>query len=91
MRAMAGLHRPRPGEVVFGGRQVARLPAHRIAALGMALVPKRQVFPELTVDENLELGAHRVAADRRQARRAACAVSQAGRTRIASGRVAVGR
>jgi ABC-type branched-subunit amino acid transport system ATPase component len=60
LRAIAGLHRPVRGEVFFDGRQIARLPAHRIAALGLVLVPEgRQVFANLTVQENIELGAYR--------------------------------
>ena len=59
MRAIAGLLRPVSGAIAFGGEEVARLPAHRIAALGVALVPEgRQVFPELSVQHNLELGAY---------------------------------
>jgi branched-chain amino acid transport system ATP-binding protein len=68
MRAIAGLLRPVAGGIAFGDEDVARLPAHQIAVRGLALVPEgRQVFPELTVLHNLELGAfrrkERVAAD----------------------------
>ncbi|NEU14391.1 ATP-binding cassette domain-containing protein [Methylobacterium sp. BTF04] len=59
MRALAGLLRPVQGGIVLEDRAVAALPAHRIARLGLALVPEgRQVFPELTVVENIRLGAH---------------------------------
>ena len=59
MRALAGLIRPVEGSVVLQDRPIAALPAHRIARLGLALVPEgRQVFPELTVVENIRLGAH---------------------------------
>ncbi|MCJ2078867.1 branched-chain amino acid ABC transporter ATP-binding protein/permease [Methylobacterium sp. E-016] len=59
MRALAGLLRPVAGGIVLEDRGVATLPAHRIARLGLALVPEgRQVFPELTVVENIRLGAH---------------------------------
>ncbi|MCJ2081183.1 ATP-binding cassette domain-containing protein [Methylobacterium sp. J-090] len=59
MRALAGLLRPVTGGIVLEDRAVAGLPAHRIARLGLALVPEgRQVFPELTVVENIRLGAH---------------------------------
>jgi ABC-type branched-subunit amino acid transport system ATPase component/ABC-type branched-subunit amino acid transport system permease subunit len=58
MRAIAGLHRPIAGGVSFGREELARLPAHRMAALGVVLVPEgRQVFPELSVLDNLWLGA----------------------------------
>jgi len=58
MRAIAGLLRPVTGGIAFEGEDVARLPAHKIAPRGLALVPEgRQVFPELSVLHNLELGA----------------------------------
>ncbi|MEQ4598353.1 MAG: ATP-binding cassette domain-containing protein, partial [Methylobacteriaceae bacterium] len=58
MRSLAGLLRPVEGSVVLADTPVAALPAHRIARLGLALVPEgRQVFPELTVVENIRLGA----------------------------------
>jgi ABC-type branched-subunit amino acid transport system ATPase component len=59
MRALAGLLRPVDGRIVLEDRSIAHLPAHAIARLGLALVPEgRQVFPELTVIENIRLGAH---------------------------------
>jgi branched-chain amino acid transport system ATP-binding protein/branched-chain amino acid transport system permease protein len=59
MRAIAGLLRPVDGEVILDDRRIERSEAHRIAARGLALVPEgRQVFPELTVYDNLELGAN---------------------------------
>ncbi|MDR7039693.1 ABC-type branched-subunit amino acid transport system ATPase component/ABC-type branched-subunit amino acid transport system permease subunit [Methylobacterium sp. BE186] len=58
MRALSGLLRPVQGSIVLADRPVAELPAHAIARLGLALVPEgRQVFPELTVIENIRLGA----------------------------------
>jgi len=59
MRAISGLLRPVGGEILLEDRSIARLEAHRIAASGLSLVPEgRQVFPELTVYDNLVLGAH---------------------------------
>ena len=59
MRAVAGLLRPVEGEVILDDHRIERAEAHRIAARGLALVPEgRQVFPELTVYDNLELGAN---------------------------------
>jgi branched-chain amino acid transport system ATP-binding protein len=59
MRAIAGLLRPVDGEVILDDRRIERSEAHRIAARGLALVPEgRQVFSELTVYDNLELGAN---------------------------------
>jgi branched-chain amino acid transport system ATP-binding protein len=58
MRAVSGLLRPVAGDVVLDDVSIARLEAHRIAARGLALVPEgRQVFPELTVADNIRLGA----------------------------------
>ncbi|MCC0805756.1 ATP-binding cassette domain-containing protein [Methylobacterium sp. W2] len=59
MRALSGLLRPVEGSVILEDRSIASLPAHAIARFGLALVPEgRQVFPELSVVENLRLGAH---------------------------------
>ncbi|WP_019903156.1 branched-chain amino acid ABC transporter ATP-binding protein/permease [Methylobacterium sp. 77] len=59
MRSLSGLLRPVEGAVILEDRAIAGLPAHAIARLGLALVPEgRQVFPELSVVENLRLGAH---------------------------------
>ncbi len=65
MKAIAGLLRPITGDVVLADAPVAALAAHQIARKGLALVPEgRQVFPELSVRDNLLLGAHaRGAAD----------------------------
>jgi len=60
LRSLAGLIRPTGGSVQFAGRHIQNLPPHVIANLGLALVPEgRQLFPEHTVRENLELGAYR--------------------------------
>lgn len=59
LRAISGLVRPTSGTITFLGTNIASLPAYQIAALGIAHVPEgRQVFPELTVKENLEIGAY---------------------------------
>ncbi len=59
LAAIAGLHRPIGGSVVFDGRDVSRLPAHAIARLGLALVPEgRRLFAHQTVRANLILGAY---------------------------------
>jgi branched-chain amino acid transport system ATP-binding protein len=58
LRAVAGIRPPARGEVVFEGRSLASVPAHRRAELGIALVPEgRNLWPQMTVRENLELGA----------------------------------
>jgi branched-chain amino acid transport system ATP-binding protein len=59
LRTIAGLVRPRSGEIAFDGRDVSRLATERVVALGCSLVPEgRQVFAPMPVRENLLLGAH---------------------------------
>ena len=59
MRALAGLHRPVDGGISLAGEALESLPAHRVVARGVALVPEgRQVFPELSVLDNIRLGAY---------------------------------
>ena len=61
MRAISGLLRPQVGRIQFGGRNIAGQAAHRIAAAGLRQVPEgRQCFAELTVAQNLALGAYLV-------------------------------
>ena len=59
IRSILGLTPPRKGKVVFGERDLTRLPTHRIVAEGIACIPEgRKIFPRLTVVENLRLGAY---------------------------------
>jgi branched-chain amino acid transport system ATP-binding protein len=59
LRAISGLIRLTSGTITFLGADLAALPPHKIAEMGIAHVPEgRQVFPELTVKENLEVGAY---------------------------------
>ena len=59
LRAISGLVRLTAGRITFDGADIAALPPYRVAELGIAHVPEgRQVFPELTVQENLEIGAY---------------------------------
>ena len=58
MRAVSGLRPPRAGRIRFDGTDITGWPAHRIAAAGLRQVPEgRQIFAELTVAENLRIGA----------------------------------
>jgi branched-chain amino acid transport system ATP-binding protein len=58
MGALSGLLRPVGGSILFAGNEVATFAAHRIASEGLVLVPEgRQVFPELTVIDNVRMGA----------------------------------
>jgi len=59
LRAISGLVRLAAGRIAFAGADIAALPPYRVAELGIAHVPEgRQVFPEMTVQENLEIGAY---------------------------------
>ena len=59
LRAISGLQRAQAGAVVFDGRDITQLPAHEIVKLGLAHVPEgRMVFANLTVLENLQMGAY---------------------------------
>jgi ABC-type branched-subunit amino acid transport system ATPase component len=59
MRALSGLLRPVSGSIALAGNAIERREAHAIVGAGLILVPEgRQVFPELTVRDNLLLGAH---------------------------------
>lgn len=58
VRSVVGLTQPRSGKVVFDGANITSLPPFKKAALGMALIPQgRDIFPSLTVRENLVIGA----------------------------------
>ncbi|WP_342620120.1 ABC transporter ATP-binding protein [Rhodoferax sp. GW822-FHT02A01] len=54
IKCLFGLLEPKAGEIAFGGKRTERLASHQIAKLGLGLVPEgRQIFPNLTVEENL--------------------------------------
>jgi branched-chain amino acid transport system ATP-binding protein len=58
IRTIAGIERPRAGRISFRGRDTTRLESHQICNLGIGQVAEgRQVFPSLSVEENLEMGA----------------------------------
>jgi len=59
LRALSGLEKASSGEILFEGKDIAKNPANEIVAMGMSHVPEgRRVFANLTVYENLELGAY---------------------------------
>lgn len=65
--AISGLVKPKAGRIVFDGQEISSLEAHQLPGLGLAHVPEgRRVFPQMTVQENLEMGAY---ASRVRARR----------------------
>ena len=58
LRVISGLIRPRQGRIGFGGQDLTQVPAHALPGLGIAHVPEnRRLFPHLTVEENLRVGA----------------------------------
>jgi branched-chain amino acid transport system ATP-binding protein len=59
LKTIAGLNRPRRGEILFAGREIASLRPEEVVGAGISLVPEgRRLFCRLTVKENLELGAY---------------------------------
>src|SRR6185503_7676176 len=59
LRAVSGLLKVRGGEILYQGRNIANLPAHQIVKLGISQVPEgRMIFANLTVHENLRMGAY---------------------------------
>jgi branched-chain amino acid transport system ATP-binding protein len=57
LKSIAGLLPSRPEAIVFAGEAVGNMPAHRVVARGIALVPEgRRLFPSLSVEENLLIG-----------------------------------
>src|SRR5689334_17014181 len=61
LRAISGLLKPRGGRITFAGNDITRLTPHRIVHAGISHVPEgRQIFANLTVRENLELGGFQV-------------------------------
>ncbi|WP_097459998.1 ABC transporter ATP-binding protein [Mangrovitalea sediminis] len=58
LRSITGIVKPTSGRIIFEGEDVTRLPTHAKAELGLVLVPEgRQLFADMTVEENLEMGA----------------------------------
>lgn len=67
LRTVAGLIKPTAGRITFEGRDITRLPAHEVVDLGITLIPEgRQLFADMTVHENLLMGAYRAEARAKQ-------------------------
>ena len=59
LHTITGLLSPKRGSVMFEGKEITKVPAHKIVSMGMAHVPEgRRVFAELSVYENLKMGAY---------------------------------
>ncbi|OMH40778.1 ABC transporter ATP-binding protein [Desulfurobacterium indicum] len=59
LMSICGVVPPRSGEIIFNSEPIHRLPPHKIVAKGIVQVPEgRMIFPELTVMENLDMGAY---------------------------------
>ena len=65
-KVIAGALAPRTGRIQFAGAEIAGVPSHQVMRRGLVLVPEgRLVFPQMTIEENLQIGAHK---ERRPAR-----------------------
>jgi branched-chain amino acid transport system ATP-binding protein len=72
IRSILGLTPPNKGRIRFGGKDLTGLPTHRVIAAGVACIPEgRRVFPKLTVEENLRIGAYQETSDSAVAERLA--------------------
>jgi branched-chain amino acid transport system ATP-binding protein len=58
LKTISGILRPNKGRILFEGKEIHTLPPHQIVKLGVVQVPEgREIFPDLTVQENLRMGA----------------------------------
>ena len=74
IRAILGLTPPHTGTIRFDGQSIERLPTHRVIASGISCIPEgRKVFPKMTVEENLRVGAYQ----QREAAEVARSIEQA--------------
>ena len=63
INAIAGILRPRHGKILIDGADVTTIPGHRVCEHGVAIVPEgRRLFTQMSVQDNLELGAYRAGA-----------------------------
>lgn len=59
LNTVAGLIKPKSGDIIFDGQGIIGIPAHKIVSKGMALCPEgRRIFQQLSVKENLEMGSY---------------------------------
>ena len=58
IRTIAGMHKPSAGTILFNGQDITGQPSHKVCDLGIGQVAEgRQIFPSMTIKENLEMGA----------------------------------
>ena len=70
IRSVLGLTPARTGTIEFNGKPIGQLPTHRVIACGIACIPEgRKVFPKMTVEENLRVGAYQERDEREVIRR----------------------
>jgi branched-chain amino acid transport system ATP-binding protein len=59
LQTITGMIQPSAGEIIFDGKDITKIPGHKIVSMGMAHVPEgRRVFAQLSVYENLKMGAY---------------------------------
>lgn len=69
LKSIFGFVKPQKGEILVKGRDIMDVPAHKLVDLGISYIPQQQsVFPHMTVEENLELGAWSFRRDRERIR-----------------------
>jgi branched-chain amino acid transport system ATP-binding protein len=89
VNAIGGIHRATRGTIAMDGKSLVRLSAHRVCDAGIAVVPEgRRIFPQMSVLENLDLGAYRRAARRTRDEKLAWVYELFPRLRERSGQIA---
>ncbi|QUH25612.1 ABC transporter ATP-binding protein [Serpentinicella alkaliphila] len=59
LKTICGLIKPKSGSIIFDNKEITNMNPHEIVKLGLSMSPEgRQIFPKMTVEENLELGAY---------------------------------
>jgi branched-chain amino acid transport system ATP-binding protein len=70
IRSILGLTPPNKGEITFEGESLLKLPTHKVIGRGIACIPEgRKIFPKMTVEENLRVGAYQISDDSETRRR----------------------
>lgn len=72
IRSILGLTPPNKGEILFEGKSLLKQPTHKVIQRGIACIPEgRKIFPKMTVEENLRVGAYQLSDDAETRRRTA--------------------